>query len=320
MGFPLKDWIDAHEGLPYNLALSGMKSALRTTTQILAGPLPAADPRALRRELAQHLGVAAGRLFLTHGATEANSLALFYLRHRDQGSAPPTVSAVPPEYPPLGDAARAAGFRPARRRADVVVLSSPNNPTGESVDFRELVSRLESTRWALVDETFREFTDLPSLARRRDPRVFTTGTFTKAWAGDPIRVGFVVVPSAERTRFAEFHGVVTDEVPLDSVASARALLAARDTILAESREVFCANLACLQTQIPGVPALTAPIWFDRGSGGLDGDRFARALLRRGVLVCPGRFFGEPRGVRICLTQRTFPEDLAPYVRERRRWV
>lgn len=320
MGFPLKDWIDAHDDAPHNLARSGMRGALPVVAGILSGPTPAAEPEALRRELSDHVGVDPRRLFLTHGATEANALALGYLRRHRTVGADATVRVDAPEYPPLGAAASFAGFRPAERSADVAILSSPNNPTGQALSDDDLRSRLESSRWAIVDETFREFRDRPSLAVTFSERVFTTGTFTKAWAGDAIRVGFVTVPTAERDGFAEFHGIMADELALASVAAARALLAQRSRVIGEARRIFADNAAALADALPPVGTLDAPVWFDRLGGRVDGDRFAHALLADGVLVCPGQYFGDPHGVRICLTQPSFPVDLAAYLRLRRRWV
>lgn len=320
MGFPLKDWIDAHDDARHNLARSGMRGMLETASRVVGGRLPPPDPVALRSELARYLGVDRRRVFLTHGATEANALALFYLRRHRSVRGAATVRYAAPEYPPLGAAARFAGYRPTSGTADVTILSSPNNPTGRGVAVGELRARLGGARWAVVDETFREFRSRRSLAASFRSRVFTTGTFTKAWASDAIRLGFLTVPSSETANFAEFHGIVADELALASIAAARALLAARARVLGEARAIFAENRAALAAALPEAAGLDAPVWFDRLDGRVDGDRFARALLRRGVLVCPGRFFGDRNGVRICLTQRSFPEDLRAYLGERRRWV
>lgn len=320
MGFPLKDWIDAHAGARHNLARSGMRGTLSSVRRALKGRRPDPDPERLSAELAAHLRVPRRRLFLTHGATEANALSLGYLRARTRDAPSRTVRWVDPEYPPLGEAARWAGHRRTSGPADVVVLSSPNNPTGRALEPEQLLQVRATARWVVVDETFREFTERPSLARVSPDRLFATGTFTKAWAGDALRVGFVVVPPGEEDTFASFHGIVADELPLDSVSGARALLASATDILSESRARFRANARALAAQIADATGLEAPVWFDRLGGSVDGDRFARALLRRGILVCPGRYFGAPRGVRLCLTQPTFPEDLAAYLAARRRWT
>ncbi|HKS59167.1 MAG TPA: hypothetical protein VJS68_00120, partial [Thermoplasmata archaeon] len=84
--------------------------------------------------------------------------------------------------------------------------------------------------------------------------------------------------------------------------------------------IFQRNLADLKSKVPGAPSLQGPTWFDRGAGSLDGDALGRAAASKGVLVCPGSFFGDASGVRICLTRRTFPEDLDAYLKVRSRFV
>ncbi len=59
----------------------------------------------------------------------------------------------------------------------------------------------------------------------------------------------------------------------------------------------------------------APVFFDRVRTE-SGDDLARRCLLASVLVCPGTFFGDPGGVRLCLTRRSFPNDLEAYLRVR----
>ncbi|HZY92138.1 MAG TPA: aminotransferase class I/II-fold pyridoxal phosphate-dependent enzyme [Thermoplasmata archaeon] len=320
MGFPLGDWIDSHAGARHNLGQSGMRGSLETPRRALRG-MPEPDLDALRHELAQTVGVAPTRLFLTHGATEGNTAVAFYLAQgaRRRGRRLPRVRLPIPEYPPLTAAATWAGFAvtSSAAQADLVLLSDPNNPTGRRWRDEEFDRWRQRGRSILVDETFREFTSARSRARAGRAGLWTTGTFTKAYGGDAHRVGYVVAPEEEADRFAAFHGVLLDGLAEASVRAARALLRARPKVLGEARALFRSNLRVLREAVPGVPALDAPLWFDRAVGG-DGDRLARRLLRASVLVCPGSFFGDASGVRICLTRRTFPIDLMAYLRVRDR--
>ncbi len=319
MGFPLKDWIDAHARVPHHLARSGMYGTVATVQAALREP-EVPDAERLREEIGDVVEVSARRVFLTHGATEGNTAVLFFLagRLRRHGGRSPRVRVPVPEYPPLWEAAELAGFRRSApgAAADLAVFSNPNNPTGLSATGPERAMLLDGVRAALVDETFREFGTAPSLARGGDPRLFTTGTFTKVYGADALRVGYVVVPDELRRPFAGFHGVLLDELPPASVAGARAILARRPAVLREVRGRFQRNRRALARAVPGVPALSAPVWFDRGKDGLDGDRLQRRAVRRGVLVCSGSYFGDPTGVRLCLTQTSFPDDLAAYLRVR----
>jgi histidinol-phosphate/aromatic aminotransferase/cobyric acid decarboxylase-like protein len=324
VSFPLSEWIDSHSSVRHNLARSGMGPALDTVARALATASRLAPDRGrLTAELARAVGVASDRLFLTHGATEGNTLVTFFLarRRRARTARPPRLRTPVPEYPPLRDTASWAGYVLARRPGgcDLTILSDPNNPTGHRWTDAEFARWRDGSTDVLVDETFREFTSAPSRARAGRTGVWTTGTFTKAYGADPIRVGFVVAPPDAAREFRDFHGLVLDDLPAASVQAARALLRRRTAILTETRSVFERNRRQLAEATPDGAAIAAPVWFDRLPRAADGDRLARALLRRGVLVCPGRFFGDPAGVRLCLTQRSFAEDFAAYLEERRRW-
>ncbi len=278
----------------------------------------AASDETLRRALAELVGVGRERLFLTHGATEAAALTMQFVSRRIRSGSRRCRVAFP-EYPPLWGIARSAGFRLVadRRPAELAIVSQPQNPTGERWSAERLAGWTEGARSIVVDETFREFTAASSVARAGRRGLWTTGSFTKVYGADDLRVGFVVVPPGECASFARFHGLVTDEIAPYSVAGALATLARRDRILGTVRAIFERNRETWQRAMPGGPALEAPLAFDDPVP-LDGDRFSRRCLRSSVLVCPGSFFGRRSGVRVCLTRRSFPADLAAYLRVRAR--
>jgi histidinol-phosphate/aromatic aminotransferase/cobyric acid decarboxylase-like protein len=317
MPFPLGEWIDSREGLPHNLGGSGMKGSLRTLAKSLRR-LPPPDPERLQAQLARGVGVRPEALFLTHGASEGNALVLHHLARelRDSLGRRPRLRVELPEYPPIPDTATLAGFSvvDVPRAADAMALSAPRNPLGTAVGEGELAELSDGMRAVLVDETFREFRDRPSAARARRDGLWTTGTFTKAYGADEIRVGYVTAPPDGVESFARFHGLATDRVAKHSVSAALAILRDRRTILAESRGIFRTNERALRREFPELPPLAAPVWLDRG---VDGEGLARKAERAGVLVCPGSFFGAPRSVRISLTRRTFPADLTAYLAVRR---
>ncbi|HEV2520347.1 MAG TPA: pyridoxal phosphate-dependent aminotransferase [Thermoplasmata archaeon] len=316
MTFPLGDWVLDHPDVPHNLALSGMKGSVRTLRRALrARPPPDLD--VLRARLGRLHGAAADRVFMTHGATESNGLILRFLAAR-LGRGPRAVRLFTPrpEYPPIRDAGEVAGFRPVDRLedAEVVALSSPRNPLGTRVAREELREFAEAGRPVLVDQTFREFTDDPAVTRGGASNVWLSGSFTKVYGADDIRVGYAIAPTGAIGEFSRWHALLLDRLPPPSVSAALAILAHRSELLAEVRGIFRTNLRYLHSQVDGVPDLASPVWFDRGTRGLDGDRLSRVLLRAGVLVCSGSFFREPRGIRLTLTRRSFPADLDAYLR------
>ena len=90
---------------------------------------------------------------------------------------------------------------------DLLMLCSPNNPTGRLVD-RELLLRIldrcrETGTWLFLDECFGELTDeeTPSLADALRPgdKVFLLRAFTKTYAMAGIRLGYAVCPDPEIT-------------------------------------------------------------------------------------------------------------------------
>ena len=88
---------------------------------------------------------------------------------------------------------------------DMIMLCSPNNPTGRLVS-RDLLERIlercrDTGTWLFLDECFGELTDTetPSLADMLRPgdRVFLLRAFTKIFAMPGIRLGYAVCPNSE---------------------------------------------------------------------------------------------------------------------------
>ncbi len=314
MRFPLADWIAAHPGCRHDLSLSGMKGSIRPPRPG-TGPARAED---LLTELGRTLGVGRERVFLTHGATEANAWVTVYVG-RSVASGPRWCRVRLPEYPSLFETAQATGYRVVSRgpQATLAIVSRPRNPEGDLWSVDTLFSWAEGARHLLVDETFREFGPIPTIARERRRGLWTTGTFTKFYGADDLRVGFVVAPEEEVTRFARFLGLVSDEIAPASVASALDLLRRHTSIAREVERVVGPNRQALARAFPRARVPVAPLFFDRDLAE-PSDRFAERCVRASVLVCPGTFFGDRSGVRLALTRRTFRRDLAAYLAVRAR--
>ena len=311
MKFPLADWIDDHPDCRYNLAHSGMHGSIDPPTPT-ARDLRSADPEELRRRLAERLRTDPSCVFLTHGATEANSAVFQFLAHRRRGAGSCRVRR--PEYPPLLDAARWAGFRLTERAGPVALalISQPRNPEGDLWERGRLDRWVEGARAVLVDETFREFADAPSVAGIDGTAVWRTGSFTKFYAADSVRVGFAVAPPEEVPEFARAHGLLFNELPDYSVAAAVIALRHRERFRREVLAVLSPNRDAWRARFPTEPVPAGPVAFDRGIPA-DSRGFVDRCLAASVLVCPGRFFEDPGGVRISLTRRSFPRDLEVYL-------
>jgi histidinol-phosphate/aromatic aminotransferase/cobyric acid decarboxylase-like protein len=313
--FPLADWIDDHADCRYNLGNSGMKGTIVHPRPTLR-EIRSASSGQLVDALAERLGVDASRVYLTSGATEANAWVTQFVA-QDAPRRPLRARVRFPEYPPLVEGARWAGFHVGESSgaATLALVSLPRNPEGVLWSDDELFEWRQGARATLIDETFREFTEVRSHAGAAAPTVWVTGTFTKFYAADDVRVGYVVAPPEATASFARFHGVVTDQLAPHSIAAALRILREGEPLRARVRRVFERNRQLLARTLPIDRPVSAPVYFDRVP---DGTRLTQRCLRASVLVCPGALFGTPAGVRITLTRHTFPKDFAQYfaVRER----
>jgi histidinol-phosphate/aromatic aminotransferase/cobyric acid decarboxylase-like protein len=313
--FPLRDWIDAHPACRHDLASSGMRGSIPPPRWPRRAPAHEAGDR-LRSELADHLGVAEDRLFLSPGATQANAWVLDYLARRLR-SGRRRLRVHYPEYPPLFDAGRLLGFSLTGGAAEVAVVTQPRNPEGVLWARSELEAWADGTSQQLIDETFREFARAPSFARAGTAGLWTTGTFTKFFGADDVRVGFAVAPPEAVDAFGRYVGLLSDELAPASATMALVLLRGIGRVRRAVRAVMEPNLEAVSRLFPSVPKPVAPVLFDR-LGREDGRQLAERCLDSSILVCPGTFFGERRGVRLCLTRRDAPAALRAYRRVRDR--
>lgn len=93
------------------------------------------------------------------------------------------------------------------RETGLVMLCSPNNPTGRRID-RVLLERIlercrDTGTWLFLDECFGDLADppAPSLADALRPgdRVFLLKAFTKTYAITGLRLGYAICPHPEMT-------------------------------------------------------------------------------------------------------------------------
>jgi histidinol-phosphate aminotransferase len=188
-------------------------------------------------------------------------------------------------------------------RTKVVVVCTPNNPTGPAVTHAELeafLDRVPPEVVVVVDEAYREFVRLDDpvdglALHRRRPNVVVTRTFAKAYAMAGLRVGYAIAaaPVAAAIRACALPFGVS------SIAQAAAIAALDreaeylqqvDAIVAERARVAEA----LREQGWDLPDAQGNfVWFDLGDRTLD---FAAAADDAGIMVRP--FVGD--GVRVSI--------------------
>ena len=175
-----------------------------------------------------------------------------------------------------------------RERARVVVLNSPNNPTGSALA-EGAVERILAETGALVvcDEAYQDFggpTAIPLL--RRTSRVVVLRTFSKAMGMAGLRFGLALAHPAVAGELAK--GKLPYNVNLITLAAAEValdnaeLLGARTRAIAETRDRFIPRLAA----IPGIDVFPTAANFVlvRCRARPAGEVFRRLHEEHGILV------------------------------------
>ena len=194
---------DEFKGREAHVFLDANESAYNTPYNRYPDPLQ----EALKKDLSQIKGVAPGKIFLGNGSDEA--IDLVYRVFCEPGV--DNVVAIEPtygmykvcadindvEYRPVSlsvDYAMSAEalLQACDEHTKVVWICSPNNPTGNDMDRRELQKLLmEFKGIVVVDEAYGDFSDLRPMRSFLDhfPRMIVLNTFSKAWASAGIRLG-----------------------------------------------------------------------------------------------------------------------------------
>jgi len=296
---------------------------------------PDRDFLRLREDLADYLAgesgvrLTTGQIWAANGSNEVmdHVMAAFGGPGRFALSFPPTYSMCPQysreSFTSLIEVARDEDFRidlPAalaaigEHRPSLVLVASPNNPSGTAVPIGELIAlaqAAEDVRAVLVvDEAYAEFrhSGTPSaLTLLADhPNVIVTRTMSKAFAMAGARVGYAAAASSLIDALAivrlPYHlSAITQAVASTALAHARELQQGLDVLRIE-RDRLVAALRERDLQVPDSDANFALF-------GIFDDRHAiwRALLDRGVLI---RETGPPGWLRVTVGT---PEENARFV-------
>jgi aspartate/methionine/tyrosine aminotransferase len=201
----------------------------------------------------------------------------------------------------------AKDFERAMRRAKLLVLSDPANPTGACFDPGDLehILRTAARRDVLVyaDESFarlrydgrgRSLATLPG----GDKRVLTAGSVSAGWGLGSVRVGWLAGPRPLARACALTACLNAPYVPAVCQQVAARALAEPDADFAPTLEQFRGRRQYLFDRLRGLglepdrPAGGYFLWVRVAGLGLDGRAFAERLLReQRVLVGPGCAFG-----------------------------
>lgn len=188
-------------------------------------------------------------------------------------------------------------------RTRVVVLCTPNNPTGPALSHPEVaafVDRVPAGVVVAIDQAYAEFDRTPEpvdglALLAAHPNVVVTRTFAKAYGLAGLRIGYLVghpdVAAAVRACALPFGvSTIAQAAALASFAAEDELLARVDALVAE-RERVTAGLAEQGWSIPDAQGNF--VWFELGERT---GAFVAACEEAGIAVRP--FAGE--GVRVSI--------------------
>lgn len=260
------------------------------------------------------------RAFLPPGGSAVVAVPSYAMYRVITEQRPARLRTVSRRGPIEGYALDLGAVRSAARRADLLWLCNPNNPTGLAEPEGTIAALLEGLAAdaaadrrpapaVVLDEAYAEFVGTSLLALRvRYPRLVVVRTASKAYALAGFRVGFGLGTAETIARLARYR-------PPGSISTVSA------TVVAEGLrrpELMRTNVAAIVTErgrlAAGLeaagwsvgPSVTNFLAVDFGSAEHAG-RVAEALLRRGLV--PRTFgAGNPFAGHLRLTVRTLADN------------
>jgi histidinol-phosphate aminotransferase len=296
---------------------------------------PDAGAFALRRALSARLGVGLDELAVGNGSNDllyqlvlatceatdevlSHKYGFLSYRLSAQVAGRPFVAA--PVTPELGidvDALIAA----ITPRTKLVVLGSPNNPTGSHVtraQAERVVAALPERALLVIDEAYAEYAaewpevdHVDGLALRRTcPRVLVLRTFSKIYGLAGLRCGYAVADRA----VIELLGRVgrTFAVSSPALVGALAALGDQDHVAISARHARV-SIEQLRTEVsgPGVRVFPSIANFVLIDCGKPSTPIYERLLRQGVIVRPMAAWGLPNAIRVSVASH---QDMPRVVR------
>lgn len=182
-------------------------------------------------------------------------------------------------------------------KPDVVILCTPNNPTGNSISLETITAAYDAFDGMLIiDEAYQEFSSQPSAIELLPGRgrLIVSRTMSKAFAFAGARLGYMAADSAvvdamRIVRLPYHLSALTQAAALAAVEHASALLANVEQIkLQRDRIVKAANDF-------GLSAHPSDANFVLVDGFRNPEQIFQSLLERGVLI---RNVGIPNTLRI----------------------
>jgi aspartate/methionine/tyrosine aminotransferase len=303
--FPHMEWAKAHtlDPLPIELGFSGAGHPPGPNHQEFGS----GDP-VLAAKIARKYGVAKEQIYLVGGTSLANFVTLAAFTARDG-----VVGVETPRYAPLAeipaglgakvvDIKRRKSLKAFPKKAKLVVVSSPHNPTGRLLtdkDWTRLTAFADAGGIVVVDEVYRDLQSKPpQVAAARHPRFLTTGGLTKTYGLGGLRLGWVLGAPELLDRVRRVDNLVSVQCATPSLLHLRRIWNRLPEFRRASMRPVRRNLATLRKS--GIEFIEPEAGLTAFARVGDGDRCAAAMAERGVGVASGSFFGDNRYVRLFL--------------------
>ena len=171
---------------------------------------PEDDNQALIQNIARTYSLHADEIAVTHGIDEAvdrfiqlfpnHSFVVFrptFFGFMDRFEA---NSATVRTYHLTEDFRIAEGDFDHISKSDVVIVASPNNPTGHVFSDSEIEKLLEVAGAVLMDETYIDYSSSSGWLAKRPHNLFVYRSFSKSFGLAGLRAGFLAGPSEEMTK------------------------------------------------------------------------------------------------------------------------
>jgi aspartate aminotransferase len=195
----------------------------------------------------------------------------------------------------------------------MLVLNSPNNPTGWTIQRAEQVAILEHCRrhgiWIIADDVYErlvyadEMRSAPSFLTLTDEheRLIVINSFSKAWSMTGWRLGWMVVPPAILPDLGSLLEYNTSCVSEFTQRAGAAAMQQGEPYVSKQRAELAETKAKLSAALKQLPGLEVPqadgamYLFLRVAGESDSVSLAKRLIEEaGLGLAPGRAFG-PEG-------------------------
>lgn len=197
-------------------------------------------------------------------------------------------------------------------RTKLVVIGTPNNPTGSIVthdDMKKILAALPARALLVIDEAYAEYAaqwpEIPHVDGlaflREDPRVVVLRTFSKIYGLAGLRIGF----AAADPQVIDVVNRVCRTFAVSTLAMVGALAALDDVDHVTASAVHArAQIERMQTEIKGLgahvyPSLANFVLIDCGR---PSTTIYDQLLRRGIIVRPMAAWGLPSHIRVSVAK------------------